>query len=446
MLFTGILFLFRFLPIFFLIYLLAGPRYRGVILVVGSLLYYAALEPRFVFLLIGMSLLNWLFAQEKSRLRTVLLILLDLGLLVSVKLIVAANAWEGLSAIPLGMSFYLLKMISFQADLHRGRIREKPSLMETAGYFVMFPQLLQGPIMRYEQQFSEEGETERGINPERAEDGLMLLLSGLVMKVLLADEFAAFFARLTRIGYESISTPLAWMGIYGYSLQLYFDFWGYSLMAAGLLMLLGYPYIENFHHPYAAASVSDFYRRWHVTLGRFFRDYVYIPLGGSRVGKARCFCNLLFVWALTGFWHGQGWNYLIWALFLFLVICWEKFAIPNFLKKVPVWGRVHVLLLIPISWILFAITDLPSLGAYLLRLFPLWQIDGNVNPGDWILPLQACALEFILGAVLLIPKTTAFLVEKRHHIVIKLLLLVLFWFAIQRICQNGENPFLYLQF
>lgn len=179
---------------------------------------------------------------------------------------------------------------------------------------MMFPQVVSGPIMRYQEA---EFDLPRSCSPEQFEDGLKYFVMGLGMKVLLADRLAILWNDLQMIGFQSISTPLAWFGAVGYSLQLYFDFWGYSLMASGLMVMFGYQFIENFHHPYASKSISEFYRRWHITLGSWFRDYVYIPLGGSRCSGARLVLNLAIVWLLTGFWHGNGVNFIIWGQ------CWE---------------------------------------------------------------------------------------------------------------------------
>ena len=244
----------------------------------------------------------------------------------------------------------------------------------------MFPQVVSGPIMRYD-----DGEfgARRECGPEKFEDGLKYFVIGLGMKVLLADRIGILWNDLQMIGFQSISTPLAWFGAAGYSLQLYFDFWGYSLMASGILVMLGYEFIQNFDHPYASRSISEFYRRWHMTLGSFFRDYVYIPMGGSRCKKSRMLLNLALVWILTGIWHGNGPNFLIWGAVLGIFIILEKVFYGKALSKIPVVGNLYVLALIPLTWVVFAITDLRQLGIYFGRLFPFIGGEGiAVNSQD----------------------------------------------------------------
>lgn len=445
LLFSGIWFMFRFLPVFLLIYVITPPRYRSISLFFGSLVYYAALEPHFVWVLLLWTLINALLAAPKSRWRMVILVSLDAALLLAAKIYAVKNAD---TPLPIGISFYLFKMISFQADLYSGKLEQKPSFFRTAGYFVMFPQLLEGPIAGFGELYPGDGIPANGRKGylQQAETGLQLLMAGVCMKVLLADRFALLWAEITRIGYESISTPLAWMGAYGYSFQLYYDFWGYSLMAAGLGMMLGFPFIRNFHHPYASRSVTEFYRRWHITLGRFFRDYVYIPLGGSKEGSQKTVRNLLVVWLLTGLWHGQSLNFLIWAGVLLLLILWEKFAVADFLKKLPVLGRLHVWILIPVTWVIFAIRDTGQLGRYLSRLLPFFGASPHVNPEDWIKLGSSCVETFVLGILLLLPQIGNFFVKHRNSLFWKTMLLLLFWVALYRIVISSSNPFMYLQF
>lgn len=300
---------------------------------------------------------------RKDRLVTVLA--LDIGLLVLFK---ALGAFAGSSILPLGLSFYTFKMISFQADVFRGEMKELPTFKRTAVYFTMFPQIVSGPIMRFnEGSFLME---EREYSWEKLEEGLQYFVAGLGTKVLLADRLAILWKDIHMIGYESISTPLAWLGAAAYSMELYFDFWGYSLMASGICVMLGFPFVKNFEHPYASKSVSEFWRRWHMTLGSFFRDYVYIPLGGSRGGMPETLRNLLAVWVLTGLWHGGSLNFVLWGLALFLLIAVEKIGLGKLFTRFPLIGRCYTLFLIPVTWVFFALTDLGQLGLYLERLFP----------------------------------------------------------------------------
>ena len=299
------------------------------------------------------------------------------------------------------------------------------------------------------------------------------------MKVLLADRLAILWNELVKIGFESISTPLAWLGAYGYTFRLYFDFWGYSMMAAGLGMLLGFPFVENFHHPYAAGSVTEFYRDWHVTLGTWFRDYVYIPLGGSRRGNARTIRNLLIVWILTGFWHGGTLNFILWGLVLGLLILWEKFVVRRLLAKAPLLGHFHVWFLIPLTWVIFAIPDLHELGVYFLRLFPfaykllpaaaaggagagalttaaattaasasdaLGALAGAEGFADFFRYLKMFAPFLAASVVLCVPQVTDTLIRKRRRWWAVPLFFALFWLSVYRSVVNGSNAFMYFSF
>ena len=346
--------------------------------------------------------------------------------------------------LPIGISYYIFKMISFQADMLRGEVWKKPKFVSVALYFTIFPQIVSGPIMRYDEGgFGDE----RRCSPEQFEDGLKYLTLGLGMKVLLADRLAILWNDLQMIGFQSISTPLAWFGAAGYSLQLYFDFWGYSLMASGLMVMLGFEFIPNFNHPYAAKSISEFYRRWHVTLGSWFRDYVYIPLGGSRCSKSRLAMNLAIVWLLTGIWHGNGLNYLIWGAVLGLFIILEKLVYGKYLKKVSAAGNLYVLLLIPLTWVIFAVTDLKKLGIYFGRLFPMIGGAGiAVNQQDIFRYAENYGVYFIAGIILCIPAVYELFEKHKRNPVVILLLAAVFWASVYLLCSSAGNPFMYLKF
>ncbi|MCR4690487.1 MAG: MBOAT family protein [Lachnospiraceae bacterium] len=442
LLFSGLGFVFRFLPVFMILYLVTPAKHRSLVMVCGSLLYYAALEPHFVCVLMAAVIVNALLAQPGSKSRALLGIVCNVALLAGAKYLAFRTGDEGSFHLPVGLSFYLFKMISFQADLYQGRIRQKPGFLQTAEYFVMFPQLLQGPISRYEDLYGEG----RAITVEKAEDGLMLFMSGFILKVLLADSLAGIFAQISRIGYESISTPLAWIGAYDYSMQLYYDFWGYSLMAAGLLMMMGFPFVRNFDHPYAAGSITEFYRRWHITLGHFFRDYVYIPLGGSRNGLAGTVLSLFVVWMLTGLWHGQGIGYLIWAALLLCLILWEKFVVTALFGRGAWICRLHVWLLIPVTWIVFAMEKPSMIITYMARLFPFFGPGINVYEGDWQKVFPEGGFVLAAGLLLLIPQVSGFFTKHRKNVLVKILLLCIFWAAVCKSANSSLNPFLYLQF
>lgn len=453
--FSGIEFLFRFLPVFLAIYYITPTKYRNTTLLLGSVVFYAVGEPYFVFLLLISVWMNYIFAkkicyyetehkwQRKKRKRWIITALLyDAGLLAVFK---GLGAFFGNEILPLGLSFYTFKMISFQVDIYRKQIKDVPTFKKVAVYFTMFPQIVSGPIMRYN-----EGEFslgERTYSWEKFEEGIQFFILGLGTKVLLADKLALLWKDITTIGYESISTPLAWLGAGTFSMQLYFDFWGYSLMAAGLCVMLGFPFITNFNHPYASRSISEFWRRWHMTLGSWFKDYIYIPLGGSRVKKGKIIRNLLIVWLVTGIWHGVSINFFLWSMILFLLIALEKLGLGKVFEKCPIVGRCYILLIIPVTWIFFAITDLNQLAVYLGRMFPFIGGTGiAVNAHDIIKYLEMYKIYLIAGIVWCIPAVYRFVVKNRKNPIMVLMMIVVFWLCIYSTVVMGNNPFAYLKF
>lgn len=444
-------FLFRFLPVFLIVYYLVPARWRDAVMFLGSILFYAAGAPVFVVLLLGMTVLNYfcgvLLFYDRATHRPVrerrgtlaFAVIADAGVLVLFKVLALA---VDSSLLPLGISFYIFKMISYQADLYRGTIPGPVSFIRTAAYFIMFPQVTQGPIMRYQEGF---GRPHAALSPERFEEGLTYVVMGLGMKVLLADRLAILWNEVYKIGYDGMSTPLAWLGAYGYSFRLYYDFWGYSLIAAGIGVMLGFPFIENFIHPYAAANIGDFYRRWHATLGSWFKDYIYIPLGGSRRGTGRTIRNLLIVWLCTGLWHGGTWNFVIWGLVLGAVIIFEKFVLgKGTVGKIT--GRFNVLVIIPLTWVVFAVTDLPQLGMYFARLFPFFGLGQTVNPSDFTRELSMFAPYLGASVVLLFPQVYQWLVRHRRNPFVILLLAAVFWYSMYYLANSSGNTFMYLNF
>ncbi|MDR2889958.1 MAG: MBOAT family protein [Lachnospiraceae bacterium] len=434
-------FIFRFLPVLLVVTYLTPKRFREKILLVGSLVFYAFGELRLMPVLLAAMVFNFLLGYRRRRGLIITAIVGDLLLLVSFKLLSATLGGEYL---PLGISFYIFRMISWQADLLNGEIDRKEKFSDVCLYFCLFPQILSGPIMRYGD--GEFGRS-REYRAEAIEAGVQYFIIGLGMKVILADRLAILWNDLQTVGFVSISTPLAWMGAIGYSMQLYFDFWGYSLMAAGIGMMVGFKFITNFNHPYAARSIGDFYRRWHMTLGGWFRDYVYIPMGGSRWGAGRTAVNLLVVWGLTGLWHGSGINFIIWGLVLGGLIILEKLVYGRLLQKVPVVGHLYVLFLIPLSWVVFAVTDLGQLGVYFSRLFPfVTSAGGQANPGVLSAYLRSYGWLFVVGGLLCLPGLFKLFERYKKRRVVTLLLIPVFWVSIFLLAGASGNPFMYLNF
>lgn len=455
--FAGLEFIFRFFPVFIFLYYIVPSKYRETLLLLGSLFFYAVGEPVFILLLILLTGFNYYMGKKawdsvqsfsihewqakKKKVFMLSAVIVDVVVLVVFK---GLSTFVNSSLLPLGISFYIFKMISYQIDLYRKEIWERPDFKSTAVYFMMFPQVVSGPIMRFNEGYFGD---RRNYSWEQLEDGLKYFVLGLGMKVLLADRLAILWKDLQMIGFQSISTPLAWLGAAGYSLQLYFDFWGYSLMAAGLLVMLGFDFIENFKHPYSSKSIAEFYRRWHITLGSWFKDYVYIPLGGSRCAKSRLILNLAVVWLLTGIWHGNGINFLIWGILLGLLIILEKLFYGKYLEKKPVIGNIYVILFIPLTWVVFAITDLKQLGIYFGRLFPFIGGAGiAVNPQDIIKYGQNYGVLFIIGILLCIPVVSRFYEKFKKNPLMIVFLAIVFWVSVYFMASSAGNPFMYFKF
>ncbi|MBQ7679146.1 MAG: MBOAT family protein [Butyrivibrio sp.] len=457
--FTDLQFIFRFCPVILGLYYLVPAHWRRVVLILASLVFYGMGDLRFLPLLVLLMLLNYAFSgpvQAHRRWSLILIVTLDALTLIAFKALAAL--WGG-CFLPIGLSFYSFRMIAFQADLYTGRVKGRgegwTGFLQTCLYFCMFPQLVSGPIARYgdwEGMNVFSGEEEKLPEGERLlaclrriEQGLYWFIPGLAMKVLLADHLAMCWNEIGTIGYESLSTPLAWLGVVVYSMDLLFDFWGYSLMAAGLGVALGFPFIRNFNYPYAATGVSDFYRRWHITLGTWFRDMVYIPLGGSRGGLFRTAVNLLVVWLLTALWHGVTLNFILWGMLLYLMILWEKMVWSNTPRLRAVIGRIHVWLCVPLTWIIFALSGTSDLIAYFRRLFFL-DAGGNVSMTDFA-RVGVPYLGFVaVGLILLIPDLGLWYERHKNAVLMKLICLALFWASIYSAAGQSSNPFMYLRF
>lgn len=284
--------------------------------------------------------------------------------------------------LPIGISFYTFQIISYLVDVYRRETKAEKSLISLGTYLCMFPQLIAGPIVNYH--LIQEQLHKRKHSMVKVESGLKVFALGLAYKVLLANRVGHLWTEVTAIGYESISTPLAWMSIVAYSLQLYFDFYGYSLMAIGLGRMMGFDFPQNFNNPYMAVSMTDFWRRWHMTLGGWFREYVYIPLGGNRGGFAKTVRNMFVVWLLTGLWHGASWNFVLWGLLLFVLLFVEKAGLGKVLERHKALGHIYMILWIPLSWLVFVITDLSQLGLFTEIISILWQYRNGIVSGDYL--------------------------------------------------------------
>ena len=459
--FSDLTFLFYFLPLFFAVYYIVPFRFKNTVLVLGSAaFYFLGAGVRDCVLLGASVVLHYALARGMEgrtvRARRALLVFglcVDLFGLVYFKY--AAFLLENLGkltgtafslvelALPLGISFYLFQSVGYLIDVSRGRPAEK-SFVDFSAFVLAFPQLTMGPILRYDEWRG--ALKSRTIAREDVFLGFECFAVGLCFKVLLADQLAPLWASLERIGYGYLSTPLAWLGAVSYSLQLYFDFSGYSLMAMGLGQMLGLPVPRNFDLPYLSRSVSEFYRRWHITLGTWFRDYVYIPLGGSRNGKACTVLSLTVVWVFTGLWHGASWNFVLWGVVLLCCILLEKFCIDSFLKEHRVLSHVYLLFVIPQTWVIFRITRLSDVGAYFSRLFPFFGTHNAVSAQDALKLLASYWWLLLLAIFFCLPQPRRFYEKHRGSLALDLPLFLLFWVCVYFIATSSGNAFLYSRF
>lgn len=375
--FSSLSFLFGFLPLVLIFYrLVPSLRLKNAVLLVFSLLFYAWGAPRALPLLIATALLVWLCglgAEKGLRFCHPLALGLVLGSLVIFKYLGFFAGLFGLGKnlpallLPAGISFTSFQLMAYSIDLHRGQIRAEKNFGRFLLFVTFFPQLLQGPILRYGA--TAPMLTERKVDLDSTVSGMRRFVLGLAKKVLLADQVAAVAAALYAQPRLS-GTGGMWLAAVCYTLQIYFDFSGYSDMAIGLGRLFGFTLPENFNYPYAALSITDFWRRWHITLSLWFRDYVYIPLGGNRVRRGRFVLNLLTVWALTGLWHGASWNFVLWGLYYGVLLVIEKLVIGRHIERVPrLLRRLITFLLVTLGWVLFNLTDAQTLFSVLRTMF-----------------------------------------------------------------------------
>ncbi|MGN0141001.1 MAG: MBOAT family O-acyltransferase [Roseburia sp.] len=450
MVFSSFEFLFRFLPVFLLIYYVTPRKCRNLVLFTGSIVFYTVGEASYVLLLLASVVVNYVLgrlmytgaAEGRGGRQKVLLILAlcyDFGMLFFYK-------YSGLAPhLPLGISFYTFQIAAYIIDVYRGNIPAEKSFIKLGTYLTMFPQLVAGPIINYSDVRARLNR--RVVTVEDFEDGLKTLIIGLGAKVIIADRIGLLWNNIQSIGFDSISTTLAWMGAFAYSIELYFDFAGYSMMAIGLGKMLGFEIPINFRQPYMSRSVSEFWRRWHITLGKWFREYVYIPLGGNRKGKLRTFFNLAVVWALTALWHGAKPNFLIWGASLLVLLAAEKLFLQRFLDKHKLISHIYLLVVVPVTWMAFAIEDVGQLGIYMSRMFPFFtETAASVKNMDFVKYLGDYWGIFLMGIFFATPIPTAFYkVFKKKWLgnigVSVILALSMYYLAI-----STNNPFLYFNF
>ena len=464
MVFSSIEFIFRFLPIFLICYYITPKNYRNFTILMGSLIFYAFGEPIYVLLMIASIIVNHFFALKIARsqhlggsgkLPLILAVVYDFAVLFIFKYfnfaisIVNDIAGDDILSpvnltLPLGISFYTFQVVSYVADVYMRRYHPDRNLLSFATYVCMFPQLIAGPIVNYYE--VAEKLRNRKVRYIELEWGVTLFIMGLSYKVLLANKIASLWNDVQTAGVYGIDTFTAWLGSWGFSMQIYFDFFGYSLMAIGLGHMMGFKLPGNFANPYESKSATTFWRRWHMTLGRWFREYVYIPLGGNRKGRLRTIFNLFVVWSLTGLWHGANWNFIFWGIFYFIILMLEKSFYLEKIENSKLLGHIYMLILIPISWTIFNITDLSDLGLYLAKMLFI-PIKGTVDTSGVFMNFFGKYWWLLLICAICSTRLPMKLVKAaRNTMTLKVILLVLFWFSVYQLLKGANNPFLYFRF
>ncbi len=466
MIFSSIPFLYYFLPSVLILYFAVPFKFKNFVLFISSIFFYAWGEPKYVVLIAISITAGYIFGLLIDKYKNTKLS--KLFLFVSVSLSVASLAYfkyadffisnfnkiTGLSvsllniALPIGISFYTFQLISYVVDVYRGEVLPQKNYINLFAYIAMFPQLIAGPIVRYRD--IEVQLAERSFEAEKIAVGIRRFILGLGKKVLIANELGALCDIIFQI--QDKSVLMYWLYAVSYTLHVYFDFSGYSDMAIGLGKILGFEFMENFNYPYISKSITEFWRRWHISLGSWFRDYVYIPLGGNRVSKMRLMINILVVWMLTGFWHGADWNFVLWGLYFAVLLIVEKFFLLKYLEKGKILNHFYVLFFVLISFLLFNFTDLQVAGQYFKGLFGIGAIPG-VTPETlyYLRSYFAVIIIGIFGATPIVKKVILKLQKKeKTEKIINLLepicLLAVLLVVTAYLVDGSFNPFLYFRF
>ena len=466
MVFSSTVFLLIFLPVVAAVYFLCPRRARNTVLLLASLIFYGWGEPKYILIMLFSTVFDYTNArlighfQDTGKHKAAKAVLIvdivgNLGILGFFKytdfaidninsLLHAGIPALGLS-LPIGISFYTFQTMSYTIDVYRGIVKPQRNILNVGAYVTLFPQLIAGPIVQYKT--VEHELMHRRESVFEASRGMQRFVVGLAKKVLIANQVGALWEQISAMSAPSAVT--AWLGAIAFTFQIYFDFSGYSDMAIGLGHLFGFHFLENFEHPYESRTVTEFWRRWHISLSTWFREYVYIPLGGNRRGKARQILNLLIVWFLTGLWHGASWNFVLWGLYYAALLILEKLFLLRWLDKAPKWvGHVYTILAFILGWVLFAITDFGRLGQYFSAMFTAPFADGTalyLLRSNAVL-LLAAAIGCTTGPLRLWNRTadrlsdTAAVALRTVGVTVLLLLSVAF------LVGGSYNPFLYFRF
>ena len=468
MVFSSIIFLFYFLPFVLTIYFLSPRKYRNLILFLSSLFFYSWGEPKYIWIMLFSTVLDYTCGKfvdfyklkgesVKSKIWLIVSIVVNLGILGFFKysdfLISNINNIFNVNipllnlVLPIGISFYTFQTMSYTIDVYRGDTEVQNNIISFGTYVTLFPQLIAGPIVRY-QTIAEEIDN-RIENYDLFSEGISRFILGLGKKVLLANNIGILWENVRGLSASNISILSAWLGIIAFAFQIYFDFSGYSDMAIGLGKMFGFNFLENFNYPYMSQSITEFWRRWHISLGTWFKEYLYIPLGGNRKGRLNNIRNILLVWILTGIWHGASWNFALWGLYFGIILILEKIFMLKLLEKAPkLIQRIYTILLVLISWAIFAFDSLNEGLQYIKILFGAGDFKIYNNSSIYYLYTNILLLIILIIASTDIPKRVWGRIrgKSKSWILENMYLLLVFLLSIAYLVDQSYNPFLYFRF
>ena len=463
MIFSSIPFLFFFFPLFILLYFTLPFKYKNYILLLFSLIFYAWGEPIYILLMIFSSIVDFINGKniekhkddnKKKKIYLIISIIINISLLGFFKyadfFIKVINNILNLDipllnlGLPIGISFFTFQTMSYSIDVYRGDVKAEKDFLTFMTYVCMFPQLIAGPIVRYETVSSELHK--RDINFKKFADGFTRFLRGLFKKVLIANNIGLLFTLITSSEVNDISIMTGVLAIVSYAFQIYFDFSGYSDMAIGMGNMCGFTFLENFNYPYISKSITEFWRRWHISLSSWFKDYVYIPLGGSRVNILKNIRNILIVWILTGFWHGASWNFIFWGLYYGILLLLEKFVLKKYIDKLPDFVKhIYTIVLVFIGWMIFAFDDSKYLFEFIKALTSNKFVDSA-----FLYYFKNYFLILVIATLFSLPVYPK-VKEKMNNTIFTSLLsvsiyVILFIITLSYLVSDTYNPFLYFRF
>lgn len=470
MVFSSLLFLFRFLPLVLGIYFLAPKKFRNLVLFLFSLIFYAWGEPVYVFLILASTVVDYIAGRcvdhfkstgkiNKAKIAVAASVVINLSLLCFFKytdfLIGIMDNLFSLDidtlniALPIGISFYTFQTMSYTIDVYRNDAKVQKNFITFGAYVSLFPQLIAGPIVRY-QTVADQMENRKESLDDFFE-GVKRFIIGLGKKALIANQVGALWSQISGTQIAHLTTATAWLGAVSFTLQIYFDFSGYSDMAIGLGRMFGFHFLENFEHPYESKSITEFWRRWHISLGTWFREYVYIPLGGNRKGKIRQMRNIFIVWFLTGLWHGAAWNFVAWGLYFGVLLVLEKLFLGKFLQKLPAFVQhLYTMFLVVVSWVIFSWGDCADGMGYLKTMFGIEGCGGFDNTTLYLLLSFAVLLIIaVIGSTRVPVKVWNCLKEKSEvgsMVLTGIGVVVVLVISTAFLVNSSYNPFLYFRF